>query len=75
MTFRKQLDKVMKSRQDQADWIPVIKFIGALIYLSGITYAGSHVFSFISSIMTDDFLRVMAFILLFIPGRWKANTG
>lgn len=62
MSLRKQLDEALGERQEATDWTPIIKFIGALIYLSGIIYAGSHVLSFVASIMSDPFLRVMGYI-------------
>ena len=62
MNVNKKLDQYLESKQDQTNWTPIIKFVGAVIYLTGLIYAGSHVFSFIGSIMTVEFLRVMGYV-------------
>ena len=59
-----QLNKMNKylNTQERTDWKPVIKFLAAVIYATGLIYAGSHVYSYISTIMTSDFTKAMAYI-------------
>jgi hypothetical protein len=62
MNFNKKINQALDNKADKTDITPIIKFIGAIIYLTGLIYAGSHVFSFIGSIMSVDFLKIMGYI-------------
>lgn len=59
--INKKIDKYIGQRQT-ANFTPAIKFMGGIIYILGLIYAGSHVYSFVSSIMTVEFLRIMAYL-------------
>ena len=60
-TFRQKLDHQLNARH-KTDIVPFIKIAGYLIYISGLVYAGSHVLSFIDTVMADPFLKIMGYI-------------
>ncbi len=62
MNMNKKIDEALDSRMEGTDFIPIIKFVGGLIYLTGLIYAGSHIYTFVGSLMGADFLRIMAWI-------------
>ena len=62
MNMNKKIDEALDSRMEGTDFIPIIKFVGGLIYLTGLIYAGSHIYTFVGNLMGADFLRIMAWI-------------
>lgn len=61
MKLNKQIDDALDF-EEPTDWSGVVKLFGILIYILGIIYAGSHVFSWVNVTLPDGALRIMGYL-------------